>query len=108
LLPGQTHSRAVEFAIDEARLEVSQVWEYGAHLAQPLFANALGDADWLPVTGHVLITFGQLAAPTADVPSARIREVTHAAPADLVFELDVFDGRHVYRADRIPDLYPDG
>lgn len=115
----RNYSRAVEFAIDEQNMEVRQVWEYGKNIAQPLFAGHIGDANWMPKTGNVLVTFGGTSY-TGGVAnsklglgavSTRIIEVTHETPAEKVFDLLVYDpGRNarmqVFRSERIPDLYP--
>ncbi len=96
-----THSRAVEYAIDEPSLAVSQVWEYrGDH------CRVVGDADVLPETGNVLVTFGSLAPETDGEPGARIVEVTRDDPAVEVWMLEVLARRVVYRAERLPSLYP--
>ncbi|HEY5911011.1 MAG TPA: aryl-sulfate sulfotransferase [Verrucomicrobiae bacterium] len=116
------YSRAVEYDINEQRMEVTQMWEYGGNIAEPLYADRVGNADWLPNTGNVLVTFGSVGyincvSPSAASPAARmvrIKEVTHDAPADVVFDLSIFDynnnspgylGYWVYRSRRVPDLY---
>jgi arylsulfate sulfotransferase len=112
------YSRAVEYEIDEAAMEVRQVWQYPGDTGEPFYSSFISDADWLPVTGNVLITSGGLIADSAGVTteaesgrrSARIIEVTRESPAVSVFELTVeadwpVGGWHVYRAQRIPSLY---
>jgi arylsulfate sulfotransferase len=111
-------SRAVEYAIDEDNMEVSQVWEYGAESpADALFSGALSDADWMTQTGNVLIDFGNVASVNG-VPSddlglgsnhTRIIEVTRGTPAEVVFDMTLYAPgarRSVYRVERIPSLYP--
>jgi arylsulfate sulfotransferase len=112
--PDQNYSRAVEYSIDGGAMTVSQVWSYGGPGDEIFFSNALGDVDWLPWTGNVLITDGSRLTP--NVPAsrwARIVEVTHTTPAQKVFELIVqdapdsdFSGWRVYRSERLPNLYP--
>jgi hypothetical protein len=53
-----SYSRAVEYAIDEDAMEVSQVWRYGGPGDEPFYSGFLGDVDWLPVTGNLLVTDG--------------------------------------------------
>jgi hypothetical protein len=103
-------------------MEVSQVWEYGSRIDERLFTAFVGDANWLPQSQNVLVTFGAVSyingvhpsslAPTALM--ARIKEVTHDPVPEVVFDLVVFDyantdptdeGYWVYRSTRIPDLY---
>jgi hypothetical protein len=71
----------------------------------------MGDADWLPTTGNVLITNAQrvISAGTtlgADTTYAQLLEVTPSG--EKVFDLSTLgkDGTvyPVYRAERIPDL----
>jgi arylsulfate sulfotransferase len=107
------YSRAVEFAIDEQTMQVSQVWEY-QNTPERLFAHFIGDADSLPTTGNVLIDFGGISyvdGVAANGNAVRIVEVTHTTPADKVFDLSISTplgdpSWRVYRAERIPDLYP--
>ena len=120
--PAANFSRAVEFEIDEQAMTVSQVWEYGLEQSgEQLYTPFIGDADDLPLTRNVLITFGGVCTEDG-IPSgairdcrlnARIIEVTHDSEPVKVFDLLVNDedptarGYAVYRADRIPSLYPD-
>jgi arylsulfate sulfotransferase len=116
------YSRAVEFRIDDANMQVSQMWQYADTNTDRLYAGTLGNASWLPQTGNVLVTFGCVTyengahpdpvAPNATI--ARIKEVTHEANPSVVFDLELSDpdntnsksqGYEVYRSYRIPDLY---
>ena len=110
------YSRAVEYAVDEEAMTVREVWSYGGRSGERFFSSFISDADWLPHTGNVLITDGgRIRDESGDDATefeghrwARLVEVTHAMPAEVVFELIVDDetGRwHVYRADRINDLH---
>jgi len=113
-----SYSRAVEMAVDEQAMTVSQVWEYGP-VDERFFSSFLSDADWMPTTGNVLITDGARTRAIANETSGettthnwvRIVEVTRTVPSEKVFELVVDDeppnGWRVYRAERIPGLYPD-
>jgi hypothetical protein len=116
------YTRAVEYAINEDTMEVSQVWEYGSNAVDRIFTPSVGDVDWLPKTGNVLISFANITYLNGARPSpysvvatmVRYKEVTHDDPADVVFDLELFDrtntspsysGCFGYRSDRIPDLY---
>ena len=107
-------SRAVEYKINEANMTVELVWEYGQFADKPIFSGALGDANYLPKTGNVLITHGNIFEKKQGKKlSAQIVEVTHTTPAVEIFKLRVFDstpdlenGWRVYRSERIPALYP--
>ncbi len=94
----ENFSRAIEYDIDESTKEVSIVWEYGQFEEETLFTPFIGDADSLPQTGNVLITFGGM------LP-ARLIEVTHTTPAVKVFDLSIA-GQFSYRSERLPSLYP--
>ena len=89
-------SRAVEYKIDESSKEVELVWEFSDFMS--IFAGFLGDSDSLPVTGNVISTFG-------GTRPARIIEVTHTEPPEIVFEL-TFPDVFIYRAERLESLYP--
>ena len=107
----ENYTRAVEYVVDEATMQVTQVWEYGKDAETVIYTPTLGDADWLSETDNVLITFGnpQFINHEAQSPvSARIVEVDRAG--EVVFDLQVShsDGmstQTVYRAERIPSLY---
>jgi hypothetical protein len=116
------YTRAVEYSINEQTMEVSQVWDYGRTNALRIFTDRVGNADWLPQSGNVLVTFGNVnyvngSLPSSIAPSAtmlRIQEVTHDESPEVVFDLAAFDysntsptyrGTFAYRSHRIPDLY---
>ncbi len=117
IAPLDNYSRAVEYAIDETTMEIRQVWEYGSAVDEPLYAFAVGDVDWLPTTGNVLVHFGgtrvmggvSVADLGLGIIVARVQEVTHETPARKVFDLLVYDPEEVlalvYRSQRIPSLY---
>jgi len=95
-------SRAVEYDINELTMEVEKVWEYGQFEDEIIFTPFVGDADSLPETGNVLITFGGIQSPTGT--SARLIEVTRTTPAEKVFDLSIASLQ--YRSERLPSLYP--
>ncbi|HVY72006.1 MAG TPA: aryl-sulfate sulfotransferase [Verrucomicrobiae bacterium] len=119
------YSRPVEYSINQQTMEVSQVWDYSGTngpSADRLFTALMGNADWLPQTGNVLVNYSWVsyengAPPNPSAPGAamlRIKEVTHDQPAEVVFDLAFFDytttdhnftGSYAYRSHRVPDLY---
>ena len=110
------YSRVVEYAVDEAAGEVREVWQYGNRPGEEFYSSFVSDADWLPRTGNILITDGgrirdekgEYAPQFAGHHWARILEVTHTNPAEVVFELVIDDASgawNVYRAERIRSLY---
>jgi hypothetical protein len=118
LTDAQSYSRAVEFEIDEAAMQVRQVWEYGTGIDWPMYTPTQGDADWMPNTGNVVLTLADTRY-MAGVPTsawglgrahAAIIEVTHDSPAEKLFDLRIYDTdpnvqTWVYRSERIPSLY---
>jgi hypothetical protein len=118
------YSRAVEFSINETNMQVSEVWDSSWQTNQDrLYTPAIGMAQSLPQTRDVLVTYGYVtyvngAPPGAYSPSAtmaRLIEYTHDPIPQEVFDVSLFDaantnysyqGYEVYRARRIPDLYP--
>jgi arylsulfate sulfotransferase len=118
------YSRAVEYKINEQTMEVSQVWEYGrTNVAERFYTGYEGNAEPEPKTGNVLIDFSAVSfvngvPPSSRVPGAtmtRFKEVTHDPVPQVVFDLAItmYDKTNspyldcsVYRAHRIPDLYP--
>jgi hypothetical protein len=115
----QRPSRLVEYRVDEAAGTVEQLWAYELEPDGPLAAFALGDADRLD-NGHVLGVWGMLSeeggATNLDQGrgnlSARIAEIDPRS-GDVLFDLRVGDTRSrvpegwsVYRAERLPRLFP--
>jgi arylsulfate sulfotransferase len=107
-------SRAVEYAIDEKNMTIELVWEHGQFTEERVFSGALGDANYLPKTGNILIAHGNIfEKKPGNKLSAQIIEVTHTTPAVEVFNLVIFDetpdpsnGWRVYRSERISSLHP--
>jgi arylsulfate sulfotransferase len=117
--PEESFSRAVEYAIDEEGGEFREVWSYGGRPGEIFFTPFLGETDWLPVKGHILVTDGGRVRQPNGLPGvhpahgkkwARVFEVTHEMPGRVVFEVVLDDPRWgwtVYRSERLPSLYPD-
>ena len=118
MLPSESFSRAVEYSIDEKNMEVRELWSYGGPGDEQFFARFVGDADWMPQTGNVLINYGGLVSDAEDNPvvdgpghiRVRVVEVTHDTPAEKVFELFIDDQRpkgwNMFRVERLPSPYP--
>ena len=115
----ESRSRAAEYRIDEKNREVEEVWSYGDKPGdERYYAWRVGDADWMPNTGNVLINFGGLTYDENDnfgnginrFNWIRIVEVTRTTPAEKVFELTIKDERPSgwlsFQAERLPSLYP--
>ena len=117
------YSRGVEFLIDETNMTVTQMWDTVLTNEDRLFTPIIGDADWLPQRENVLVTYGYVtyingvhpSSYSANATMVRIKEYTHDAEPEVVFDLSLWDysnvsssylGNFVYRSDRIPDLYP--
>ncbi len=106
LRPAETFGRAVEYHIDEANMTVEEVWA-SEQKGDPdnLVSYAMGDADWMPETGNVLISYGLSLYPdeledigpteynrcTHFISKARVREVTHTSPPETVFDVRVIN-----------------
>jgi len=55
LPPSQCFSRGVEFAVDEERREVRQVWSSDSSRDDKILSWAMGDAHRLPASGNMLV-----------------------------------------------------
>ena len=113
-----TYSRAVEYRVDEQNRTVEEVWSFGGPTVNRFFSFFVSDADLLPVTGNVQITDGGRVrgmdgndedSARAGHHFARILEVTHTTPAEVLLEIVIDDlapqGWNVYRSERIANLY---
>jgi len=112
----ESYSRVVEFAVDEAAMEVRQVWSYGAGGGGTPYGCYQGGAYRLPQTGNTFMNFGGVC--TVDgVPSgdnrngfcrARLMEVT--PEKEIVFDMWI-DGSNEeppvslssFRSEHLPD-----
>jgi len=119
--PGEEVSRVMRYDIDEVARTVTETFAFIADASiDPLFSQALGNADELPVTGNLLGTFSylkqEMGIPNVTVglgsQSVRIIEVD---PSDgsVVWDLrlngpaaDSGIGWQVDRAIRVASLYP--
>lgn len=96
-------SRALELQLDLTARTYSTVFEFGQNLDPNHFSGSLGDADPLPNTGNVLVTFGNIGNP--DLGGVRIVEVTRAG--EIVWDLVVpYPTATTYRAQRLSGVIP--
>ena len=107
------YSRPVRYRVDPEAGEVEQVWDHVAEA--PYYASFLGDADGLDA-GTVLSTHGGSSIALEDADGTALAgwlaEVDEAT-GETVFELETSDpeggaGWAIYRAERIPTIYPAG
>lgn len=101
--PSQSYSRAVEYAIDTEQMTVRQVWESDTEESDAMVTYAMGDADWLPKTNNVLVTYGfcyprRNLTPDVDwmtmndfIYQTRLREVAYTHPPEVVWEIRLDD-----------------
>lgn len=124
VLDQSNYSSAVEYAINDTNMTVSEVWNSAWQTNQDrLYTPAVGKTQWLPQTRNVLVTYGLISYINGVHPSsysanafmARIIEYTHDPIPQVVFDVSFFDhsdtnadylGDACYRAYQIPDLYP--
>ncbi len=99
-------SRAVEYVVDVEAGTAEAVWEWG----DGRFSASLGNVQLLPVTGNVLVTYGDITGDEPETPGVRVYEVTHTDPAEVVSELQIWaapvEGAEIttFRAVRWPAL----
>lgn len=98
-------TRILELGYDPAAGTVELLWSYERRRNPRLYSPQRGDADMLPQTGNVLITYGDIWRPADDV-EMRVVEVTHTDPAEVVWELAVRGSSGAVRCERVPSLYP--
>lgn len=126
--PHRVHSRAVEYAVDEKKMTVSQVWSSEDPAGVDRFCcQAMGDVQWLAQKGNVLTFYGTCAADRNDMSydikdnrhvsefpmTTRVREFTHSTPPRMVFEVILADpdgliSWECFGGNRVPSLYPMG
>lgn len=111
-------SRVVAYAVDETARTVDELWSWSPPDG-PLLSNALGNAAWMPATGHVLADFGFLDGEGDVLNEAvgrgrkhvRILEIDPAQPSPVVdarlwipADLEI-EGVKAYRVVPMPSLY---
>ncbi len=91
--PEENASRAVEFAVDEAKGAVAQVWSYGDGPGERLFAGFQGGAFRMPKTGNTFITYGGICSvdgkPAGEPDRADIRARLIEVTPDKKIVLDL-------------------
>jgi arylsulfate sulfotransferase len=89
----ENFSRAVEFAVDETKGTVTQVWSYGDGPGERLFAGFQGGALRMPETGNTLITYGGICTrdgrPVSEPDGAEVRARLIEVTAEKEIVLDV-------------------
>lgn len=96
-------SRAIEVSLDHENRKVERVWSFSHRRNPRVFSTVRGDADYLPQTGNIFVTFGSVWG-EPDGVQARLVEVTHTDPPEVVWELAM--DRGTFRAGRIDAIYP--
>lgn len=84
--PEKSLTRAMEFSVDPRKRTTKLVWESEPAGPDNVLTFAMGDVDYMPKTGNILIHYGS-ATRRDGSPWARVREVTHTQPARVVYEV---------------------
>lgn len=82
------YSRAVEYQIDEEKMTIQQVWEYGKSSGLEMFSGITSDVDILPTTNNRLITAGNIRLSKSN-PHCKMVEVTYPDNKE-VFEAKIY------------------
>lgn len=100
------YSRAVEYEIDEEKMTVRQVWQYGKELGRDGYAAAISGVDYLPQTDHRLFCPGMLNRFADGKSGGRVVEVDpHTGEVVFEMEMPVSGMGAFHRVSRRP-LYP--
>ena len=119
----ETYSRAVEYEIDEEQMKVREIWASEEMGPERVVSIAMGDVDWLPKTGNVLVAYGALLDPEflrqmrwqsqsrqQFSQWTRLREYKRTNPAEVVWEIVLKDeapmGWTLFGAERLPGVGP--
>ena len=121
----ENYSRGVEYRVDEERMEVYQLWQYGKQRGRELFCPYICDADYLIRTDNRLMSFGgitrNLNGNSSEIFNEEtgsiipVKNYTHIIESDIngkvVFEVIFADkslsfaGFRSYRAHKL-SIYP--
>jgi arylsulfate sulfotransferase len=104
LPPNQTHTRAVEYKIDEANRTIQQIWESEGPGPDAVVSFAMGDVDYMPQTRNALVAYGFVMAPEAIRDGSfqwrgalnfhsgtRLRQFRRSTPAAILWEMVLYD-----------------
>jgi len=58
IAPENNYSRAVIYRVDEKKMTVEQLWQYGKERGSEAYSTFLGSSDYLPETENILSSFG--------------------------------------------------
>ena len=104
-------SGALEYAIDAKARTAKLVWSSDAKGADAVNTFAMGDAALLPGTGNVMVVYGSGVRMDNRLPWSRVRELTHATPPRVVYDVVFADKSEqpaivwiAFGGDRIPRL----
>jgi arylsulfate sulfotransferase len=96
----ETHSRIVEYRIDETTLTAEEIWTSDTSGDVPVVSFAMGSVQQLAGTGNIMAGYG-MTLPTDKLDQltwntvnrfgawTMVREFTHTSPAEVVWELTV-------------------
>ncbi len=119
----ETYSRAVEYEVDEENMRIRELWSSEEMGPDRVVSIAMGDVDWLPETGNVLVAYGALLPGEAlaeiqwDARSrppynqwTRLREYRRSDPPEVVWEVVIKAGAPMgwtlFGAERFPQVGP--
>ena len=110
----EVFSRAVEYAIDLEKGTAKEVWVSEQESDESVLSVAMGDIDWLPEKGNVLISYGMLAPREGSTVNwTRVREYSHTRPAEVLAEVVIQDtasvdpvGWTVFGVEHLPYIIP--
>ncbi len=102
----ETYTRAVEYAIDEEKMTVRELWQSEQNDEDRVIAIAMGDVDWLPETENILVAYGALLTPDSIGKTSwesssrlgfsqwtRLREYVRSDPPEVVYEVILDTGK---------------
>ena len=72
--PQKNYSRGVQYRIDENKMTIRQIWQYGKERGTECYTTFLGSADYLPASRNRLIAFGGQLGTAAFRPMKLYRE----------------------------------
>ncbi len=85
-------SGALEYAIDAAGRSARLLWSSDAKSPDAVNTFAMGDVDYLPKTGNVMVVYGSGVRLDNGLPWSRVREFRHTTPPELVYDVVLADG----------------
>ena len=87
----ETVSGALEYAFDPKTHTAKLLWSSDAKGPEAVRTFAMGDVEFLPKTGNVMVVYGNAVRMDNGLPWPRVREFKRTTPPQVVYDVVLAD-----------------